>query len=82
VKRLSAVLLALAALTPVQFDPVRADGYYRPYRHHGVRVAYAGSDPAYDSACSEGWWQTLRYGHVRPQWGVRCVRFARRRHVD
>ena len=40
-KRLSALLLALAALMLVQFDPVRADGYYRAYRHHGVRVAYA-----------------------------------------
>jgi hypothetical protein len=75
--RLLVVLVVLTALT--QFDPVMADGYYRPYRH---RVAYAGPDPAYDGACSVGWWQTLRYGHVRPSWGVRCVRFARRRHFD
>jgi hypothetical protein len=79
VKRLAAFLMVLTTLTLAQFDPAMADGYYRHYRQ---RVAYAGPDPAYGSACSEGWWQTLRYGHVRPQWGVRCVRFARRRHVD
>jgi hypothetical protein len=70
------VVLVVLALTLTQFGTVKADGYYRPYRH---RVAYAGSDPAY---CSVGWWQTLRYGHVRPSWGVRCVRFVRRRHFD
>ena len=53
-KRLSALLLAVAALMLAQFDPVRADGYYRPYRHHGVRVAYAGPDPAYDAPAARG----------------------------
>ncbi len=81
-KRASAVLLALAALTLAQFDPVLADGFYRHYRHHAARVAYAAPDMAYGNACSEGWWQTLRYGHVRPQWGVRCLRGARRPHID
>jgi hypothetical protein len=79
VKRFLAFLLVLAALTLAAFDPGMADGYVRQYRHrHGVRVAYAGPDLAYESACSVGWWQTLRYGHVRPQWGVRC--FGRRRY--
>ena len=78
-KRLLVFLLVLTALTVAHFDPVMADGYHRPYRY---RVAYAGLDPSYDGACSVGWWQTLRYGHVRPSWGVRCVRFARRRHFD
>jgi hypothetical protein len=83
VKRLSAFLLALAALTLAQLDPVTADGPYR-YGHHAARVAYAGPGPdyAYGSICSEGWWQTLRYGHVRPQWGVRCLRGGRRRRID
>ena len=80
-KRLSAFLLALAALTLAQFDPVMADGY-RHYRHHRVAYAEPGPDYAYGSACSVGWWQTLRYGHVRPQWGVRCLRGGRRRHID
>jgi hypothetical protein len=22
--------------------------------------------------CRTGWWQTLRYGHVRPHWGTIC----------
>jgi hypothetical protein len=86
VKRLSAillaVLLALAALTLAQLDPAMADGFYRQNPHHGDRVAYAAPDPAYENACSVGWWQTLRYRHVRPQWGIRCLRPGRRRHVD
>lgn len=24
------------------------------------------------SDCRVGWWQTLRSGHVRPRWGMRC----------
>jgi hypothetical protein len=83
VKRLSAILLAillaLAALMPAQLDPAMADGFYRQYRH---RVAYAAPDAAYENICSAGWWQTLRYGHVRPQWGIRCLRPGRRGHVD
>jgi hypothetical protein len=76
VKRLLAVLLVLTVLIIAQFDPAMAIGYSS--RH---RVAYAGSDPASDSACSVGWWQTLRYGHVRPRWGIRCLRGGRRRHI-
>ena len=74
-----AVLPVLTALIMAQFDPAMADGYYHPSRH---RLAYAGSDPASDGACSVGWWQTLRYGHVRPRWGVRCLRGGWRRHID
>jgi hypothetical protein len=78
--RLLAVLLLTALMALMaQFDPVMADGYYRPSRY---RVAYSRLDPAYNGTCSVGWWQTLRFGHVRPSWGVRCVRFARRRHFD
>jgi hypothetical protein len=74
VNRLSPLLLAVTAVLTVTlalFESARADEFYRHYKHH-VRVAYAEPDPTYDSACSVGWWQTLRYGHVRPQWGVRC----------
>ena len=73
-KRVLAFLLAFTALLTVtlaQFEPARANGLYRHHRHH-VRVAYAEPDLTYDSRCSVGWWQTLRYGHVRPYWGIRC----------
>jgi hypothetical protein len=73
VKRLWAFPVVLAALVLVSSALVRADGYDRPYR------APAGYG-AYEGACSVGWWQTLRYGHVRPQWGVRCFGPARRRY--
>jgi hypothetical protein len=73
VKRLWAFPVVLAALVLVSSAPVRADGYDRPYR------PYAGGYDAFGGACSVGWWQTLRYGHVRPQWGVRCFGPARRR---
>jgi hypothetical protein len=72
VKRSAAFLLVLTGFTLASFDPLMADGY-RPY---------AGRALAYESACSVGWWQTLRYGHVRPVWGVRCMRYGYRRRVD
>jgi hypothetical protein len=74
VKRLWAFPVLLAVLVLVSSAPVRADGYDRPHR------SYAGYEPPYEGACSVGWWQTLRYGHVRPQWGVRCFGAARRRY--
>jgi hypothetical protein len=78
VKRASAVLLAFTALTLARFDPVMADGFYRQHRH----PTYTEPDLTYDSVCSVGWWQTLRYGHVRPYWGIRCLKVGRRRHID
>jgi hypothetical protein len=74
VKRLSAFPVVLAALVLVSSSQVRADGYDRPYRLH------AGYDAPYGGACSVGWWQTLRYGHVRPEWGLRCFGPGRRRY--
>jgi len=49
-----------------------ADGrlHYRAYRHHAP-IAYIEAVP-YDGNCRIGWWQTLRYGHVRPRWGEWC----------
>lgn len=42
-------------------------------RHYAHHLHFASSDVAPDYyACRLGWWQTLRYGHVRPLWGVRC----------
>ena len=73
-KQLSAFPVVLAALVLVSSAPVRADGYDRPYRRN------AGYDAPYGGVCTVGWWQTLRYGHVRPEWGVRCFGPARRRY--
>jgi hypothetical protein len=50
-----------------------AHDHYSPqhWRHH--RIAYVEPGPGYSYiACREGWWQSLRYGHVQPIWGVRC----------
>lgn len=48
-------------------DVASADGYrWKHKRYH--RIASVGPWPA----CEVGWWQTLRYGHVRPRWGMRC----------
>ena len=27
---------------------------------------------AYSPECRTGWWQTLRYGYMRPLWATRC----------
>jgi hypothetical protein len=43
--------------------------HYKHHRHgHMVYAAYV----ADYGACRVGWWQTLRYGHVRPVWGAWC----------
>jgi hypothetical protein len=74
VRQLSAFPVVLAVLVLISSAPVRADGYDRPYR------PYASYHASYEGACSVGWWQTLRYGHVRPQWGVRCFGPTRHRY--
>ena len=48
-----------------------ADGVDYYHRHHHPRLTYVEYAPDY-SACRTGWWQTLRYGHVRPVWGTWC----------
>jgi hypothetical protein len=74
VKRFLAQAVTIWALTLivliVQVGPGSADGWMHPhhYRHH---VAYAEYGADY-GACRTGWWQTLRYGHVRPVWGTWC----------
>jgi hypothetical protein len=38
------------------------------YRHYAnVEATVLANAP-----CRTGWWQTLRYGHVRPHWGTLC----------
>jgi hypothetical protein len=76
--KLAAALL-LAALTLGQHNSVMADEIHRQHRHHPLRFAFAEPDLTYGNSCSVGWWQTMRYGHVRPYWGVRCLKFGRRR---
>jgi len=74
VKQLSAFLLAFTAVMTVTLarsESAMADGLYRHHKHT-LHVAYADPDSKYDSTCSLGWWQTLRFGHVRPSWGIRC----------
>jgi hypothetical protein len=36
------------------------------------RVAYVDTTVPSSTLCRTGWWQTLRYGHVRPRWGTIC----------
>jgi hypothetical protein len=38
------------------------------YQH----VAYVDSTTSAGMPCRTGWWQTFRYGHVRPRWGTLC----------
>ena len=69
----SASLLALAAfltVTLAQTEPALAGRYQRFYKHH-VSVGYTNETRA-DDFCRVGWWQSLRYGQVRPYWAVRC----------
>jgi hypothetical protein len=45
--------------------------HHRHHHAHYVRVGYVEPAPYYPS-CRVGWWQTLRYGRVRPQWAEFC----------
>jgi hypothetical protein len=45
-----------------------ATGHRSKYRHYAnVEATVLANAP-----CRTGWWQTLRYGHVRPHWGTLC----------
>jgi hypothetical protein len=76
VKRFVTQAVAVGALTLAillgQVAPGAADGWehYRHYRHH-AHLAYVETVADY-GPCRTGWWQTLRYGHVRPVWGSWC----------
>jgi hypothetical protein len=56
---------AQAVLLFAHIAPATADGW--PH-HHGKHHAHV----AYTDWCRVGWWQSLYYGHVRPQWEARC----------
>jgi hypothetical protein len=43
-------------------------GHRSKYRH----VADIEATMPAGTPCRTGWWQTLRYGHVRPHWGTLC----------
>jgi hypothetical protein len=66
----SIVVLSSANLV-LQSATVRAadlaNGHHRRHPH----VAYVEYLQGY-GPCRTGWWQTLRYGHVRPRWGTWC----------
>lgn len=63
--------LALIMLT-LEVTAGFADGVAHHHRRHHSHVSYVEYVPAYGEACRSGWWQTLRYGHVRPKWRTWC----------
>jgi hypothetical protein len=65
-------LFVVVCMLSVQTAPASADewGRHHHYKYHRyAQFAYANLVPG---ACRTGWWQTLRYGHVRPVWGTWC----------
>lgn len=68
-KRYLALTCALLALSLVDLAPANthADGLSIRHKRDHHRVADLD-----DNRCRLGWWQTLRFGHVRPSWGIRC----------
>ena len=62
----------ITGLVPIQTAPGAADEWGpRPHAKRHLHLSYAayGAEPG---LCRVGWWQTLRYGHVRPAWGEWC----------
>jgi hypothetical protein len=70
--QVSITCVAMFVLLFLHIDDGLADGgsRYHHFRHH-TYVAYVESAPYY-GPCRIGWWQTLRFGHVRPYWGEWC----------
>jgi hypothetical protein len=73
--RASGICALIFAVLFAYIEPGLAHGWL--HRHHCkcyTHVAYiADVEPApFSTACRVGWWQTLRYGHVRPRWGAWC----------
>lgn len=60
-----------AAIVLVHITPGAADGWVHHRHQYKRQVAYFEYSPDYGT-CRVGWWQTLRYGHVRPRWGAWC----------
>jgi hypothetical protein len=68
----AAAVGALALLTlSARIVPSMADDWYDHHYKNPAGVAYVQAVPDY-SACRIGWWQSVRYGHVRPHWAVFC----------
>jgi hypothetical protein len=68
-----ALLVLVCIIMVVQTAPGAADEWgarHHYWHHHYARLAYA-NYTGY-GACRVGWWQTLRYGHVRPVWASWC----------
>ena len=66
--KLATMLALTLAILLIHVASGAAEGSRRHYRH---QASYVEVTPDY-SNCREGWWQTLRYGHVRPVWGTWC----------
>jgi hypothetical protein len=68
-----AFLMALALGIVVSSHAAGADrnASLRDSKKH-QRMAYLDAAPVNYEFCQTGWWQTLRYGHVRPQWRTGC----------
>lgn len=70
-KALFIAILAGSAML-LQITPGTAGGWiYHHSRRHHARLSYVRYAQDYGN-CQIGWWQTLRYGHVRPRWAVWC----------
>jgi hypothetical protein len=63
-----ALLMLSARIVPSTADDW---SYYHRYYRNPAGVAYVQAVPDY-SACRTGWWQSVRYGHVRPHWAMFC----------
>jgi hypothetical protein len=67
-------LATVIVLAPVASTAAHEWAHSHRYKRH-TSMTYVQYAPAY-TTCRVGWWQTLRYGHVRPHWGTWC-RYSR-----
>jgi hypothetical protein len=65
---LAATVLVPHALADEAYYRHRRAQHHRPYRIPIVRIETQGY-----RVCYPGWWQTVRDGHVSPQWRMYCT---------
>ena len=75
--RVLAILIAVAFIVLGTADPACAgagDKRKRVKQSHGAYHTSWVYRPSVYNYCRVGWWQTLRYGKVRPRWAAFCRR--------
>lgn len=66
------IVAAITIILAGNVAPADADGRRKSVRRPPVnQISWNHHVPRYEY-CRVGWWQTLKYGKVRPRWAMLC----------